>query len=252
MFAEGVATVVAGAWVLFGVTTDRRPSANARCEGLETPWLTASIEVATPSEYGRQYEWALAHILVLMQRQLWGRCCNFGPDADPHGTWVCVANGQDHWRRFRIVDGSERIGGFSIVHKAYDLETDPLEAVAVKILRPGAYDDLTNNISVSREFESLARLSHGNVVRLIDAGVDEESGQRYLALEWVVSSMDAYLDSGEPEPDDFMGSIGIFVARAMAYARDNDVAHRDLKPSNVLIESAVFCIRSGLVLGPCF
>lgn len=68
------------------------------------------------------------------------------------------------------------------------------------MLTTGAHDDLTNNISISREFESLASLSHTNVVRLIDVGVDESSGQRYLALEWVVSSMDEYLDSGGPEP----------------------------------------------------
>lgn len=136
--------------------------------------------------------------------------------------------------RFRFIEGSERGGGFSVVHKAYDLTTDPLEAVAIKLLKVGAHDDLTNNISINREFESLARLSHTNVVRLIDAGVDEATQQRYLALEWVESSMDTYLDEGDAEPDEFIGAIGIHIARAMAYASDNGVAHRDLKPSNVL------------------
>lgn len=191
-----------------------------------------------PPEYGRNRESGSPSLLrisaaaipgvVLQDRSWW-----LGPGSvrRARGGMVRTIGG-----RFRLVEGSERTGGFSVVYKAYDLETDPLDAVAIKMLRPGAHDDLTNNISVSREFESLARLSHTNVVRLIDAGVDESSGQRYLALEWVVSSMDEYLDSGGPEPDDFIGSIGIFVARAMAYARDNDVAHRDLKPSNVLID----------------
>jgi serine/threonine protein kinase len=86
--------------------------------------------------------------------------------------------------RFRFIEVSERGGGFSGVHKAYDPTTGPLEAVAIKLLKVGAHDDLTSNISISREFESLARLSHDNVVRRIDAGVDEATRQRYLALEW--------------------------------------------------------------------
>ena len=137
--------------------------------------------------------------------------------------------------RFRFIDDTPRPGGFSHVFKAYDLDSDPLQVVAVKVLRVGSHPDQVGNAVVAREFESLERLTHENIVRLVDAGIDTETGERYLVLEWVDSNLDSYLDSGPPEPDFFIGNIGLKVTAALAYAHSHDVAHRDLKPSNVLI-----------------
>ena len=115
------------------------------------------------------------------------------------------------------------------------MDSDPLETVAIKVLRVGAHSDEIGNTSVAREFESLERLQHKHIVRMIEAGLADGTNQRFIALEWVDSSMHAYVGAGEPDPDGFIGGIGIRVSEAMAFAHENDVAHRDLKPSNVLI-----------------
>lgn len=138
-------------------------------------------------------------------------------------------------QRFSLRESERRCGGFSDVFKAVDIESESLDVVAVKLLRLGQHEDAVANMSVAREFESLAKLSHPNIVRLIDAGVDDLTGERYLVLEWVDSSMEKYLEGGLAEPDDFIGGIGIKLSAAMAFAHESGVAHRDLKPANVLL-----------------
>lgn len=137
--------------------------------------------------------------------------------------------------RFRFNNDNGRSGAFCDVYKAVDLDSDPLEQVAVKLLRVGQHPDLLANTTVAREYESLAKLRHPNIVRLIDAGVDKESGERFLVLEWVDSTLESYLDGSMPEPDEFIGGIGVKLSTAMAFAHENGVAHRDLKPANVLL-----------------
>lgn len=138
--------------------------------------------------------------------------------------------------RYHLVDEKSRPGGFCDVYKAYDLGVDPPPPlVAIKVLRAGAHTDEVGNASVAREFESLQRLRHENIVNLVEANIDGETRARFLALEWIESSMDAYLEGGEAQPDDFIAGIGLQISAAMAFACENDVAHRDLKPANVLI-----------------
>lgn len=85
-----------------------------------------------------------------------------------------------------------------------------------------------------REGRMLARLTHPNIARLVDAGAMPD-GQPYLVLEYV---------KGEPI-DQFCGahSLGLEarvrlfldVLAAVAHAHTNLIVHRDIKPSNVLV-----------------
>jgi eukaryotic-like serine/threonine-protein kinase len=87
-----------------------------------------------------------------------------------------------------------------------------------------------------REGSLLARLTHPNIARLIDAGVSS-SGQPYLILEHIDGqTIDRYCD------DHALGveaRIRLFlgVLSAVAHAHANLVVHRDLKPSNVLVSA---------------
>lgn len=137
--------------------------------------------------------------------------------------------------RYRFTQEEVRSGSFCDVYKAVDLESDPLEHVAVKLLRVGAHSDRVANMTVSREFDSLMRLVHPNIVRLVDAGIDDHTRERFLVLEWIDDTLDLYLDGSMAEPDEFIGQFGIKLSEAMAFAHQNDVAHRDLKPANVLL-----------------
>ncbi|MEO8227235.1 MAG: serine/threonine-protein kinase, partial [Gemmatimonadota bacterium] len=85
-----------------------------------------------------------------------------------------------------------------------------------------------------REAQTLARLTHANISRLIDAGV-AETGHAYLVLEYVDGTpLDQYCDEGRLAPAD---RLGVFrqLLNAVVHAHANLIVHCDIKPSNVLV-----------------
>jgi serine/threonine-protein kinase len=87
-----------------------------------------------------------------------------------------------------------------------------------------------------REGRMLARLTHPNIARLIDAGVTPD-GQPYLVLEYVGGEpIDRYCDAHALGLE---ARVRLFldVTAAVAHAHTNLIVHRDIKPSNVLVTS---------------
>ena len=84
------------------------------------------------------------------------------------------------------------------------------------------------------EAQHLARLTHPNVARLLDAGTDS-AGHQYLVIELIDGiPIDRFCDN---EALSITGRIRLFldVVNAVAYAHSQLVIHRDIKPSNVLV-----------------
>jgi serine/threonine protein kinase len=105
--------------------------------------------------------------------------------------------------------------------------------VALKLLRAeGAAHGLRARFG--RERQILAQLSHPNIARLFDAGVDTQ-GRPYLALEYVEG--ETLLEHAQRRGLDPRQKIALFlqVCEAVAYAHAHLVVHRDLKPSNILV-----------------
>jgi serine/threonine protein kinase len=88
-----------------------------------------------------------------------------------------------------------------------------------------------------REWQALARLSHPNVVQLIDAG--EDGPVPYLVCEYVDGdSLGVRLRrSSNMTLDAIVSCFGQILA-GLEHAHDRDVIHRDLKPDNILITHA--------------
>ncbi len=85
-----------------------------------------------------------------------------------------------------------------------------------------------------REGSILARLSHPNIARLLDAGVSP-SGQPYIVLEHVDGeSIDRYCDARRLSVEARL-RLFLDVCAAVAQAHANLIVHRDIKPSNVLV-----------------
>ena len=85
-----------------------------------------------------------------------------------------------------------------------------------------------------REGRILGELTHGNVGRLLDAGV-LPGGQLYLALEYIAGMrIDRWCDE---RGLDVPARVRLFlqVCEAVAHAHAHLVVHRDLKPSNILV-----------------
>jgi serine/threonine protein kinase/WD40 repeat protein len=105
--------------------------------------------------------------------------------------------------------------------------------VAIKLLHPGLLraSDLER---FRREGNLLARLSHPNIARLVDAGITEHR-QPYLVLEYVQGQpIDAACDAAGYG---VKARVRLFiqVLDAVAHAHARLVVHRDIKPGNVLV-----------------
>src|SRR5687768_14649828 len=72
-------------------------------------------------------------------------------------------------------------GGVGTVFRALDKRTN--ETVALKLLSTGPALDPRAARRLAREFETLADLSHPNVVRVIESGVFQ--GYPYLTMELI-------------------------------------------------------------------
>jgi serine/threonine-protein kinase len=89
---------------------------------------------------------------------------------------------------------------------------------------------------MARERNILASLTHPNIARLCDAGIDA-GGRPFLALEYVDGqAIDTYAAAHDLSTRARVGLI-VQVARAVAHAHAQLVVHRDLKPSNILVDA---------------
>jgi len=105
--------------------------------------------------------------------------------------------------------------------------------VAIKLLN-AALVGRAGEERFQREGSILARLTHPNIARLIDAGVSP-TGQPYLVIEYVEGErIDSYCDVNRLG---VAARLRLFldVLAAVAHAHANLVIHRDIKPSNVLV-----------------
>ena len=88
-----------------------------------------------------------------------------------------------------------------------------------------------------REGTLLARLSHPNIARLMDAGLSDD-GQPFLVLEHVEGErIDRWCEERRLPPEERL-RLFLDVLSAVAHAHANLIVHRDLKPSNILVTPA--------------
>ncbi len=125
-------------------------------------------------------------------------------------------------------------GGMATVYKAFDtrLERD----VAIKIIRRKAFpEEQLDRILArfEREAKSLARLSHPNILKVLDFGNYE--GSPYLVLEYLPGG--TLKDKLKGQPMEWQGAVRVLlpIAQALAYAHEHNIIHRDVKPSNILL-----------------
>ncbi len=124
-------------------------------------------------------------------------------------------------------------GGMSTVYLARDETLD--RPVAVKVMHREMSEQEDQLQRFRQEARAVAKLTHPNVVSVIDAG--EDGGHPYIVFEYVkgetlkqrISRVGA-LDTQEAI------AYAIEVGRGLSVAHARNMVHRDIKPQNVLID----------------
>ncbi|MCC6345245.1 MAG: protein kinase [Bryobacterales bacterium] len=105
--------------------------------------------------------------------------------------------------------------------------------VAIKVA-PGAIENEEVRIRFRLERQTLARLDHPNIVKLLDGGTSE-SGIPYLVMDHVEGlPLDRYADEQKLSIEQRL-TLFRKICAAVHYAHQNLVVHRDLKPGNILV-----------------
>ncbi len=123
-------------------------------------------------------------------------------------------------------------GGMSSVFRAHDRQLE--RRVAIKILHEHYAEDPEYLERFRREARAVARLSHPNIVTVIDRGDDD--GRQYIVFEHVDGEnlKELVLRSGRL-PVRRALELALAVADGLAFAHDHGLVHRDVKPQNVLL-----------------
>jgi eukaryotic-like serine/threonine-protein kinase len=134
--------------------------------------------------------------------------------------------------RYRL-DSKLGSGGMSTVYLAID---ETLERpVAVKVLHAEISDQPDQIERFRREARSVAKLSHPNVVAVIDAGQD--AGHPYIVFEYIDGeTLKQRIERIGALPLDESAAYAIEVGRGLVAAHARNLVHRDVKPQNVLID----------------
>ncbi len=123
-------------------------------------------------------------------------------------------------------------GGMGTVYLAE--QTEPIRRrVAVKVVKRGMD---TNEVLArfNHERQSLARMEHSNIARILDAGASS-NGRPFFVMDYIEgSSITVYCDRRQLTTSARLELL-LPVCRAVQHAHNKGIIHRDIKPSNVLV-----------------
>ncbi|MBE2210462.1 MAG: serine/threonine protein kinase [Xanthomonadaceae bacterium] len=133
------------------------------------------------------------------------------------------------WRLMRMLGR----GGMGSVHQAVRTDESGQQAAIKRLHR--RWDGSGQAQRFLQERRILANLSHPNIPRLIDHGLDDD-GQPWFALEYVDGA--TLTEWADARRLDLRARIDLFreVCAAVQHAHGHFVVHRDLKPANIVVD----------------
>ncbi len=124
-------------------------------------------------------------------------------------------------------------GGAGIVYRARDLKTDL--PVALKVLAGEAGVAPDDEARLEQEGELLSELRHPGIVRMVASGVLDETGQPFVAMEWLDGEDVSARQRRKPLSMRQAVELAARVSDALVAAHDIGVIHRDIKPGNIFL-----------------
>ena len=135
--------------------------------------------------------------------------------------------------RYRLTE-QIGVGGMAIVYKAVDLRTG--HNVAVKILKREFNEDAEFVARFQREADAASRMTHHNIVNLLDVGIEGED--RYLVMEYVQGkTLKEVIQERGRLSAPLACQITIRILSALEHAHSKGIVHRDIKPQNILVHA---------------
>ena len=130
-------------------------------------------------------------------------------------------------------------GGMGAVYKAMQPSLNRI--VAIKVL-PGDFAKDPDAVArFHREAQTVAMLSHPNIVQIIDKG--EDQGILYFAMEYVEgTSLDVVLRQRRLSLQEVVQVVKQ-VGRGLGAAHRAGVVHRDLNPRNILVSPTLSVVK---------
>ena len=124
-------------------------------------------------------------------------------------------------------------GGMGMVFEGQNLETD--QTAAIKMLDHGLAQEEGFRERFRTEIETLRKLNHPGIVRLL--GFGEQEDHFFYVMEFVPgANLEQQLQAGRRFTWREVARWAIEICLALRHAHDRGIVHRDLKPANLLLD----------------
>ncbi|MBI5513501.1 MAG: serine/threonine protein kinase, partial [Deltaproteobacteria bacterium] len=125
-------------------------------------------------------------------------------------------------------------GGMGAVFEAVNVKTT--RRVAIKVLHPWVAADSQSVERFQREAQAATRLSHPNIVDVLDLDRDARTGSFYIVQEFLRGhDLFKHLEEKKRLSPQEAASLLVPVLAALALAHEKGIIHRDIKPENIFL-----------------